>query len=112
MKKIFQFFLKFHVFLYRLSGGRLGSQVQGLRVLLLTNVGRKTNRKHTIPLGFFMDGERYIIIASNAGFDSHPAWYHNLSKNPRVQIEVGDQTLQVEAKTLEGRSAIHFGRSL
>ena len=49
-----------------------------------------------------MDGERYIIIASNAGFDSHPAWYHNLGKNPRVQIEVVSQTLQVEAKTLEG----------
>ena len=102
MKRIFQFFLKFHVWLYRLSGGKFGSQVQGLHVLLLTSTGRKTNQKRTIPLGYFMDGDRYIIIASNAGFDSHPAWFHNLTKNPQVQIEVGDQTLQAEAKTLEG----------
>ena len=108
MKRIFQLFLKFHVFLYRLSAGRFGSQVQGLQVLLLTSIGRKTNRKRTIPLGYFMDGDRYIIIASNAGFDSHPAWFHNLMKNPRVQIEVGNQTLQAEAKTVasEKRSSL------
>ena len=27
-----------------------------------------------------------IVIASNYGADKHPAWYHNVSANPRVQI--------------------------
>jgi len=101
MKRVFQLFLMIYVFLYRLSGGRFGSQVQGLQVLLLTSSGRKTNRKRTTPLGYFMDGDRYIIIASNAGFDSHPAWFYNLSKNPQVLIEVGRQKLQVEANIVE-----------
>jgi len=48
-----------------------------------------------------MDEDRYVIIASNAGFDYHPAWFHNLSKNPHVQIEVGQQILQAEAKTVD-----------
>jgi len=76
MKRVFQLLLRFHVFFYRFTGGRFGSQVQGLQVLLLTSLGRKTNRKRTTPLGYFMDGDRYIITASNAGFDSHPAWFH------------------------------------
>ncbi len=101
MKKVFQFFLTIHVHLYRLTGGKWGSQVQGLPVLLLTHVGRKTNRKRTTPLGYFMDDNRYVIIASNAGFDSNPAWFHNVSANPRVSIEVGEQKLQVDAKVIE-----------
>ena len=101
MKRVFQVFLQFYVLLYRLTGGRFGGQVQGLQVLLLTSVGRKTNRKRTTPLGYFMDGDRYIIIASNAGFDSHLAWFYNLNKNPRVQIEVGKQQLQVDAKIVD-----------
>lgn len=101
MKRVFQVFLRLYVFLYRLTGGRFGGQVQGLQVLLLTSVGRKTNRKRTTPLGYFMDGDRYIIIASNAGFDSHPAWFYNLSKNPHVQIEVGKKQLQVDANIVD-----------
>lgn len=101
MKKVFQLFLMVYIFLYRLSGGRFGSQIQGLGVLLLSSVGRKTNRERTTPLGYFMDGDRYIIIASNAGSDSHPAWFYNLSKNPRGLIEVGNQKLEVEAKIVE-----------
>ena len=27
-----------------------------------------------------------IVIASNYGADKHPAWYHNLTADPRVQI--------------------------
>jgi len=101
LKRVFKFFLTIYVFLYRLSGGRFGSQVQGLQVLLLTSIGRKTNRKRTTPLGYFMDGDRYVIIASNAGFDSHPAWFHNLSKNSRASIEVGEQKLQVDTEVID-----------
>ena len=101
MKRVFQSFLAVYIFLYRFSNGRFGSQIQGLGVLLLTSVGRKTNRDRTTPLGYFMDGNRYIIIASNAGSDSHPAWFYNLSKNPRGLIQVGKQKLPVEAKIVE-----------
>ena len=101
MKRVFQLFLTVYIFLYRLSGGKFGSQIQGLGVLLLSSVGRRTNQERTTPLGYFMDGNRYIIIASNAGSDSHPAWFYNLSKNPRGLIEVGKQKLPVEAKIVE-----------
>ena len=101
MKRVFLFFLKIYVLVYRLSGGRFGGQVQGLPVLLLTSTGRKTSRKRTTPLGYFMEGNRFIIIASNAGFDTHPAWFYNLMRYPRVTIETGNVKMDVEAHVIE-----------
>jgi deazaflavin-dependent oxidoreductase (nitroreductase family) len=101
LKNIFKFFLAIHITLYRLTRGKFGSRVQGLRVLLLTSIGRRTNHKRTTPLGYFVDGDRYIVIASNAGFDSNPAWFYNLNKNPHVTIEVGPQKMNADAEVIE-----------
>ncbi len=88
-----------HAFVYRLTGGRVGSEMRGFKVLLLTSVGRKTGKARTNPLGYFMDGGNYIIIASNAGFDTHPAWYHNLKAHPDTTIQVKHQGIRVKAET-------------
>jgi deazaflavin-dependent oxidoreductase (nitroreductase family) len=34
------------------------------------------------------DGERMLVVASNAGAPRHPDWYHNLVAHPRVRVEV------------------------
>lgn len=39
-----------------------------------------------------------MIIASNAGFDTHPAWYHNLKSRPQVEVEIGDRQLTAIAE--------------
>jgi deazaflavin-dependent oxidoreductase (nitroreductase family) len=99
--KLFHFILPVFVYWYRLTQGRFGGHVQRLRVLLLTTVGRKTGQTRTTPLGYFMDHGSYIIIASNAGFDTNPAWFYNLRANPRVMIEVRDQQTEAEAEIAE-----------
>ena len=91
----FRFFMMVQVFFYRLTGGKVGSQVQGLRVLLLTTTGRKTGKRRTIPLGFFQYDGGYVVTASNAGFDTHPAWFHNLKSNASATVEIGDQRFDV-----------------
>ncbi|MBT9584501.1 nitroreductase family deazaflavin-dependent oxidoreductase [bacterium] len=30
------------------------------------------------------DGDSYVIFASKAGMDTHPAWYHNLVASPQA----------------------------
>lgn len=97
-KSFFRIFLALHVFFYRLTRGRFGGKVQGLPVLLLTTTGRKTGKKRTIPLGYFKEGDGYVITASYAGFDQHPAWYHNLRSDPHAAIEVNDQRIEVRAE--------------
>lgn len=101
-KAIFRFFLGIHIFTYRLTGGKFGGKVRGLPVLLLTTSGRKTGKKRTIPLGYFKEAGGYVITASNAGFDAHPAWFHNLRSNPRATIEVDDQRFEVRAEIAAG----------
>ncbi len=95
---IFRFFMAIYVFLYRLTGGKFGSQVQGLPVLLLTTTGRRTGKKRTTPLGYFEHDGYYVITASNAGFDTHPAWFHNLKSHPQVALQIRDQQLTAIAK--------------
>lgn len=103
MMKLFQYLLPIFVSLYRLTRGKFGGRVQGLQVLLLTTIGRKTGQKRTTPLGYFIDNGNYVIIASNAGFDTNPAWFHNLRANPHVRIEVEDQQMEAEAEVAESK---------
>jgi len=87
-----------YVFLYRLTGGKFGSQVQGLPVLLLTTIGRKTGKKRITPLGYLEHDGSYVITATNAGFDTHPAWFHNLRSHPQVALQIGNKQLTAIAE--------------
>ena len=48
------------------------------------------------------DGERLLVIASNAGAPKHPDWHHNLVANPGVGMEAGAETYEASARVLEG----------
>ena len=98
----FRFFNRIHVLVYRLIAGRVGGRVQGLQVLLLTTRGRRSGRERTVPLGTFEDRGRYIVVASNAGFDVHPGWFFNLRNEPRVRMQIGGRDLAAQARILEG----------
>jgi F420H(2)-dependent quinone reductase len=95
---IFRFFLAINVFLYRLSGGKFGNQVQGLPVLLLTTIGRKTGKRRITPLGFIEHDGCYVITATIAGFNTHPAWFHNLKSHPQVEVRIGKKQFTATAE--------------
>lgn len=62
--------------------------LQGADLTLLTTTGARSGRQHTVPLGYFTDGEdRIVLWASNMAAPTHPAWYRNLVANPQVLIE-------------------------
>jgi len=84
--------------LYRLSGGRIGSHVAGLPVLLLTTTGRKTGKRRTVPLSYFDDGGAAVLIGSKGGSPRHPAWYLNLVANPDVEIQLGREHRRLRAR--------------
>ena len=90
MKHPWKAAMAMHVFLYRRTNGAIGGRDRNMPILLLTTTGRKTGKRRTRPVMYLQDGTNYVIVASNAGMDSHPAWFWNLRHNPRVMIEVGD----------------------
>jgi deazaflavin-dependent oxidoreductase (nitroreductase family) len=88
--------------LYRLSRGRLGARIGKAPVLLLTTTGRKSGQPRTAPLVYLADGERMIVIGSNAGNTTTPAWALNLKAKPEAAVEVGGRRLPVRARVTEG----------
>lgn len=87
---------------YRLTGGRLLARARRKPVVLLTTTGRRTGRRHTVPLPFYPDGDRIVVIASNSGSDRHPAWYLNLAEHPEVEVQVGPRVSPAKAATMTG----------
>ncbi len=55
-------------------------------LVLLDTTGAKTGQRRTSPVACFDDGERLLVVASKAGADTHPAWFHNLVANPTVHV--------------------------
>lgn len=100
MKALFKLVFSIAAALYRLTGGRIGGKVQGLPVLLLTTTGRKTGKRRVTPVGYFEADGGYVIVASNAGFDKHPGWYHNLKHYPRVTFEIRGKRASARAETV------------
>ncbi|MFE5288459.1 nitroreductase/quinone reductase family protein [Nocardia sp. NPDC056611] len=86
-----ELFLKTSTTLHRrlldLSGGRFGTRFKNMPTLTLTTTGRRTGRSHTVVLTVpIVDGPRYLLVASRGGDDISPAWFHNLSANPSVEV--------------------------
>src|SRR5882757_8913388 len=77
--------------LLRLSGGRVSS-VYPTPVMLLTTTGAKSRLPRTLPLVYVTDGEHVILMASNYGKTSHPAWFRNLTANPKVEVLAGKRS--------------------
>ena len=87
---------------FRANGGKVSGPFEGAPMLLLTSTGAKSGQSRTNPVVHTRDGDRYIIIASKNGAPTNPDWYHNLLANPRATIEVGSDTIEVEATPAQG----------
>ena len=87
---------------FRANHGKVGGYFEGAPLLLLHTTGARSGQPRVSPVMYLADGNRYVVFASKAGADTNPGWYHNLMTDPRAQIEVGDQTLDVEATEVRG----------
>ena len=90
---------------FRVRGGTVDGMHAGMPLLLLTTVGARSGRRHTVPLTYLADEGSYVVAggaAGPAGPDSNPAWYHNLRARPAVTIEVGTEVLEAVARVTAG----------
>jgi deazaflavin-dependent oxidoreductase (nitroreductase family) len=70
-------------YLLRASRGRVGMGLVLPTALLVTR-GAKSGAVRRNAVIYFHDGNRVTIIASKAGDERHPAWFHNLRAYPDV----------------------------
>jgi len=80
------------------DGRSTGKGPSGLPTLLLTCLGRKSGEKRTTPLVFLQDGEDMVVVGSLAGYDQNPAWYLNVSANPKCWVQLDRRKLAAVAR--------------
>ena len=97
-------FVPLHLLLFRLSGGRLLSRLEGLGVLILVTKGRRSGKPRSSPLMYFQfeESDDLIVVASNYGQNRHPAWYLNIAADPNVFVETSGGRFPAEARITEG----------
>lgn len=96
--------------IYRLSGGRVGGKLGKAPILLLTTTGRKSGQPRTAPVLYLADGDRFVVINTNAGNDKTPAWSLNLRANPEAEVEIGRRRVAVRSRLAEGEERADLWR--
>jgi deazaflavin-dependent oxidoreductase (nitroreductase family) len=76
-----------------------GRRWNGVDTLLLTTRGRRSGQLRRTALIFGIDGDRYLVVASQGGSPEHPQWYRNLAADPQVEVQVGAERFQATART-------------
>ena len=79
-----------------------GASMGDRKLLLLTTVGRRSGEHRTTPMMFVPDGDRHLVIASNAGATKDPDWFRNLVAEPAVRVEMPGHAFDARAEPLTG----------
>ena len=97
---------------FRATGGKVGGQFDGAPLLLLHSTGAKSGQDRVAPVMYLADGDDLVVFASKAGADTNPDWFHNLKANPDTRVEIGPDTVAVQARVAEGeeRDRLSTGR--
>lgn len=76
-----------HRFVLWVSGGKVGAEAAGMPVLELVTTGRRSGQPRAVMLTSpWQEGDAYVVVASRGGDDHHPAWFHNLRDEPKVEV--------------------------
>jgi deazaflavin-dependent oxidoreductase (nitroreductase family) len=92
---------KLHRFVLRVSGGRVGSRMGSMKVLLLETTGHSSGLPRTVSLSHLEANGRYFVMASYAGEDRDPAWARNLRAQPRATVTIRGRSTPMVARALE-----------
>ena len=107
------FFIKWmsriNTFMYRRAAARVSAgRSRTIPVVLLTTTGRKSGQPRVSPLYFMRDGDRMIVAASKVGSEKNPMWYLNLKANPKVQVQIKKDVLDLSARTTDEERAKYW----
>jgi deazaflavin-dependent oxidoreductase (nitroreductase family) len=85
-----------------LTRGRV-KVAMGQPILLLHTRGARSGQERTTPLLYTPHRGGFVVVASKAGAEHHPAWYHNLRAHPgAVAVEIGGRRIPVRFRVIAG----------
>ena len=71
-------------------------------MLILTTLGRRSGKRHAVPLLYIQIDDDLVVIASYGGRPHHPDWFHNLEARPEAEVQIGRVRRQVRARVTKG----------
>ena len=89
---------------FRENGGKV-KQFGDLPLVILHTIGAKSGDKKLAPLVVIEQPEGLMIFGSYAGNKKHPAWVHNVRKQPDITVEFGAETKQATIRELAPEQA-------
>ena len=90
------------VTLYESSGGKEGTTMRGMPVVIITSTGAKTGQIRKTPLMRVEHEGSYAAVASQGGAPKHPTWYFNLVADPHVEVQDGSVKQKMLAREVTG----------
>lgn len=98
---------------YEATGGADANTLRGVPIIVLTSVGARSGRLRKTPLMRVEHEGEYAIVASMGGAPQHPTWYHNLKKNPHVELQDGPEKKDYLAREVTGdEKAVWWERAI
>jgi len=70
--------------------------------VLLICKGARSGAERRVPLLSTPDGDNIVLVASKAGAPEHPAWYHNLKRNPACTVLRDGEMIACVAREASG----------
>lgn len=80
--------------------------------LLITTIGRRSGQPRTTPLLYVRDSDSFVVIGSNWGQATQPAWSGNLLVKPDAVVSVKGRRIPVRATLVEGADRERLWRLL
>ncbi|MDP6605398.1 MAG: nitroreductase family deazaflavin-dependent oxidoreductase [Dehalococcoidia bacterium] len=87
--------------LYEESGGKEGTELRGLPVVIVTHNGRHSGHIRKTPLMRVKVDDSYVLVASLGGAPRNPVWYYNLIADPDVTVQDGEQVIEMRTRLVE-----------
>ncbi len=95
------------------TNGQKGGELRGRPVIVLTSVGAKSGKLRKTALMRVEHDGVYAVVASLGGAPKNPAWYHNLTKNPHVELQDGPTKRDYTAREIsDDEKAIWWERAV
>ncbi len=88
--------------LYESSGGKEGTTLRGLPVIILTTKGAKSGKIRKTALMRVEHDGTYAAVASLGGAPKHPVWYFNVLSEPHVELQDGPVKRDYQAREVTG----------
>jgi len=87
---------------FRANDGATSGPFAQAPLLLMTTTGARSGKERIIPIVYTRDGDRLVIAASKGGAPTNPDWFHNVTAQPDVTVEVPGEMFAAHASVAEG----------